>query len=252
LLHKTREKTSWFNHLLGIPDVLESYRLLRARMDSDDRFNDEDIPQLVICGHGSVDDPDGTVIYELTHETMATEPFQQIASDIVVARIPPSDQLLNVILRGAYVALQLSHREGFEVKVTEALAKGVPVIAYIAGGIPLQIIDNVTGYLVPISNVQGVADKLFSLFENPDERENMGQNAVKYLTEEYFTVWNSIAWLFMCNELTRNTEPSQGLIGEDVTRDRNGGMGDGRWLREFWQEKYQYKGKKHAKDVDIA
>jgi hypothetical protein len=80
----------------------------------------------------------------------------------------------------------------------------------------------------------------------------MGQNAVKYLTEEYFTVWNSIAWLFMCNELTRNTEPSQGLIGEDVTRDRNGGMGDGRWLREFWQEKYQYKGKKHAKDVDIA
>jgi hypothetical protein len=75
--------------------VLESYRLLRARMDSDDRFNDEDIPQLVICGHGSVDDPDGTVIYELTHETMATEPFQQIASDIVVARIPPSDQLLH-------------------------------------------------------------------------------------------------------------------------------------------------------------
>lgn len=240
------------SNLAGIPDVLESYRLLRARMDSDERFMDEDIPQLVICGHGSIDDPDGTLIYEMTHQTMATEPFQQIASDIVVARIPPSDQLLNVILRGAYVALQLSHREGFEVKVTEALAKGVPVIAYIAGGIPLQILDNTTGYLVPISDVQGVADKLFGLFENPDVRETMSRNAIKYLTEEYFTVWNSIAWLFMCNELTRNTDDSEGLLGEDVTRDRNGGIGDGRWLRDFWQEKYHYKGKKHAKDVDIA
>lgn len=238
-------------NFIGIPDVLESYRLLRARLDSDERFSDDDIPQLVICGHGSIDDPDGTLIYEETHGTMATEAFSQISSDIIVARIPPSDQLLNVILRGAYVALQLSHREGFEVKVTEALAKGVPVIAYRAGGIPLQIFDHKTGYLVPIGDVQGVADKLFTLFENPEERQMLSTNAVEYLTEEYFTVWNSIAWLFMSNELTRNTDVSEGLTAEEVTRDRNGGIGDSKWLRDFWQEKYKYKGRKHAKDVQL-
>lgn len=236
---------------VGIPDVLESYRLLRARMDSDERFNDDDIPQLVICGHGSIDDPDGTLIYELTYGTMSTDAFSQIASDIIVARIPPSDQLLNVILRGAYVALQLSHREGFEVKVTEALAKGVPVIAYKAGGIPLQIHDNKTGYLVPIGDIQGIADKLFNLFDHPEERQLLSENAVKHLTEEYFTVWNAIAWLFMSNEISKNTEESQGLTAEEATRDRNGGMGDSRWLRDFWQEKYNYKGPKHAKDVQF-
>ncbi|KAI8583353.1 hypothetical protein K450DRAFT_223218 [Umbelopsis ramanniana AG] len=240
-----------FDPSKGIPDVLESYRLLRMRMDSDDRFSDEDIPQLVICGHGSIDDPDGTIVYEQTYGTMVTEPFSQISSDIVVARIPPSDQLLNIILRGGYVALQLSHREGFEVKVTEALAKGVPIIAYQAGGIPLQIIEGVTGNLVPIGDVQAVADKLFILFEQPEVRQRLAEGAVKYLTEEYFTVWNAIAWLFMCNEITRNTTDSAGLVGEEATRDRNGGLGDSKWLRTFWQEKYNYKGRKHAKDVQL-
>lgn len=220
-------------------------------MDSDDRFNDEDVPQLVICGHGSIDDPDGTIIYEQTYGTMATEPFSQISGDIIVARIPPSDQLLNTILRGAYVALQLSHREGFEVKVTEALAKGVPVIAYQAGGIPLQIIEGVTGNLVPIGDVQGVADKLFTLFEQPELHQLLAEGAVKHLTEEYFTVWNAIAWLFMCNELTRNTDNSAGLMGEETTKDRNGGLGDSQWLRTFWQKKYNYKDRKHAKDVQL-
>lgn len=52
------------------------------------------------------------------------------------------------VLRQAAIALQLSLREGFEVKVTEAILKGVPVIATRVGGIPLQVIDGETGFLV--------------------------------------------------------------------------------------------------------
>jgi hypothetical protein len=37
-------------------------------------------------------------------------------------------------MQGATVALQLSTREGFEVKVSEAVLKRVPVIATKAGG----------------------------------------------------------------------------------------------------------------------
>jgi len=37
-------------------------------------------------------------------------------------------------MQGATVALQLSTREGFEVKVSEAVLKRVPVIASKAGG----------------------------------------------------------------------------------------------------------------------
>lgn len=58
------------------------------------------------------------------------------------------------LLRQARVAWQLSIREGFEVKVTEALLKGTPVIATKAGGIPLQVRDGETGFLVEIGDVQ--------------------------------------------------------------------------------------------------
>lgn len=48
----------------------------------------------------------------------------------------PMDEMLNTLLRGCVIAMQLSLREGFEVKVTEALMKGKPVVAYRTGGIP--------------------------------------------------------------------------------------------------------------------
>jgi alpha,alpha-trehalose phosphorylase (configuration-retaining) len=46
------------------------------------------------------------------------------------------------------VALQLSTRESFEVKVSEALRKGILVVATKAGGIPLQIEHGKSGYLI--------------------------------------------------------------------------------------------------------
>ena len=89
---------------------------------------------------------------------------REFADDIKAIVLPGKDQILNgttaltacnaesdvhsVVLRQATVALQLSLREGFEVKVTEAILKGVPVIATRVGGIPLQVIDGKTGFLV--------------------------------------------------------------------------------------------------------
>jgi glycosyltransferase involved in cell wall biosynthesis len=68
--------------------------------------------------------------------------------DCSIMRLEPNDQLLNTIISNAHVVLQLSMREGFEVKVSEALHKGRPVIATRAGGISLQVKDGVNGYIV--------------------------------------------------------------------------------------------------------
>lgn len=232
-----------FDPSKGIPDVLESYHLMRQRMDLDEKWTDADIPQLVVCGHGSIDDPDGTLIYEQTHNQLQSGPFASISGDIIVARLQPSDQLLNMILRGAHVALQLSHREGFEVKVTEALQKGVPVIAYEAGGIPLQIVRNITGFLAPIGDVQCVADHLYRLFDDTELRERMSRDAINNLTEEYFTIWSAMAWMFLANEMTGEAAreyTSKGLLDEDATWKRNNGIGNAKYVRSFWFEKYKF------------
>ena len=70
---------------------------------------------------------------------MAQPEYADIVNEVSVVRLPPCDQLFNTVLRCAHVALQLSVKEGFEVKVTEALAKGVPVVAFKAGMIILFV-----------------------------------------------------------------------------------------------------------------
>ena len=65
-------------------------------------------------------------------------------------------------------ALQLSTREGFEVKVSEALHAGKPVIASRTGGIPLQIEHGKSGYLVDVGDNDTVAKHMFDLYTNDD------------------------------------------------------------------------------------
>jgi len=222
-----------FDPSKGIFDVLESYRLLREKMDSVGTLPKTDIPQLVICGHGSIDDPDGAIIYEQTHQLVQSDRFAHINNDITVARLPPCDQLLNVVLRGAYVALQLSSREGFEVKVTEALSKGVPVIAFESGGIPLQIKHDFTGYLVPVGETGAVATLLFELFSNRDLHSRLSETAKNSINEDYFTPVNAINWLFLCNKISENVNDGEGLDDAGSCRD-SVRIGHGQWVKNLW------------------
>ena len=88
----------------------------------------KDMPQLVIVGHGAVDDVDGRTIPLDVWLRVQNLP-DDIKRDIKVAQLPDGDLVLNALMRRAHTALQLSLAEGFEVKVTEALHKGKPVIA---------------------------------------------------------------------------------------------------------------------------
>jgi len=106
-----------FDPAKGIPDAIKSYAKLRR-----DLYRAADVPQLLITGVSAIDDPDGTLIYDQTMELL--ESYPDIASDVCVMRVGPTDQLLNALMSQAKSALQLSTREGFEVKVSEAVHKG--------------------------------------------------------------------------------------------------------------------------------
>lgn len=79
--------------LSGIPNVIDSYakfrRLLRIRAPD---LTEADYPQLLICGHGAVDDPDASIIYDQVMKLINSESYVEFAKDIVVMRLPPSDQ----------------------------------------------------------------------------------------------------------------------------------------------------------------
>ncbi len=48
--------------LLGIEDLLEAYLIFRQKLYALERPPTDGGPQMIIMGHGSIDDPDGTVI----------------------------------------------------------------------------------------------------------------------------------------------------------------------------------------------
>jgi len=108
-----------FDPAKGIPDVIKSFAIFRRDLL---KGKAEKAPQLVICGHSSVDDPDGTMVFDQTQKLIVKE-YDDLKDDIIMVRLGPSDQLLNAVLTKAHIVLQLSTREGFEVKVSEALHK---------------------------------------------------------------------------------------------------------------------------------
>ena len=79
-----------FDPSKGIPNVIDSYVKLRKLLDG--KIPAEDTPQLLICGHGAVDDPDASIIYDQVMKLMQSNDYMKYASDIVAMRLPPSDQ----------------------------------------------------------------------------------------------------------------------------------------------------------------
>jgi len=187
-----------FDPAKGIPDVIASYYKFRnlLKANSPD-LSEEEHPQLLLCGHGAVDDPDASIIYDQVMQLIASEPYKLYSKDIIVMRLPPSDQLLNALMANSRIALQLSTREGFEVKVSEALHAGKPVIACRTGGIPLQIEDGKSGYLVTPGDHDSVAKHLYELYTDEDLYRKMSQYARTHVSDEVGTVGNAAAWLYL-------------------------------------------------------
>lgn len=190
-----------FDPSKGIPDVINSYARFHARLRAE--RPDMKPPKLLLCGHASVDDPDGAIIYDQTLDQLAKE-HPHLQGSVCVMRLPPSDQLLDVLMRNSTIALQLSTREGFEVKVVESLYHGKPVITTRAGGIPLQVRDRRNGFLVNISDSNAVADHLFDLWTDPDLYARFSAAAAEdaAATNELNTVGNAVSWLYLALRLT--------------------------------------------------
>jgi glycosyltransferase involved in cell wall biosynthesis len=186
-----------FDPSKGIPDVLEAYRKLRCMLEEEQK----PLPQLVITGNSSIDDPDGIRVHNALMCTLQTELYADFSDDIKVMRLPHRDQILDTLMSKCAIALQLSIKEGFEVKVTEALMKGKPIIASKIGGIPLQIDDDLTGYLVDSGNTKQVAQYMYDLLTDRGKYERMSKAAAERANKDYMTVPNALCWLYLALQL---------------------------------------------------
>ncbi|KAJ5982247.1 hypothetical protein N7451_012347 [Penicillium sp. IBT 35674x] len=190
-----------FDPSKGFFDVLSGYSMFHDRMQ--EAQPNAKVPKLVICGHGSVDDPDATETYDAVVNQIE-EKMPHLRDHICVVRAKPSDQVLNAVLSKAKIVLQLSTCEGFEIKVSEALRKGKPVIATNVGGLPYQIKDGESGFLIEPHDPQNVAQRLWELWNDEDLFNRLHDRAIKAPRDEVTTVGHLASWLYLVEKLVEN------------------------------------------------
>lgn len=194
-----------FDPSKGFDDCLAAYAYFRHNSAFCKGKPSDQTPQLLLCGHSSVDDPDGAIIFKDILDSLDND-YSDLKDSVVVMRVGPSDQMLNALLSCAHVALQLSTSEGFEVKVSEALHKGTPVIARSAGGLPLQIQHGKSGFLIQgedrDAEVRAVAEHLQTLFADERKYAEMSRYAACHVNDEVGTVGNAICWMYLMDRLT--------------------------------------------------
>lgn len=162
--------------------VINAYRMVK-------KYND---CILILAGSSAADDPEGEAVLNEVREYAKSDP------DIHILLLPPfSDRDINGLQRAATVVLQKSIKEGFGLTVSEAMWKGRPVIGGAVGGIPLQIVHGVTGFLV--HSAEGAAFRIRQFLNNPEMAKRMGDAGREYVRQnflitrqirDYLSVWH--------------------------------------------------------------
>jgi glycosyltransferase involved in cell wall biosynthesis len=87
--------------------------------------------------------------------------------------------------QAADVYLHAARADTFPTTIIEALACGVPVVATAVGGIPEQILDGETGFLVPAGDAPALAERLARLAQSPELVRAMAAAACRDATDRF-------------------------------------------------------------------
>ncbi|XHH09662.1 MAG: glycosyltransferase [Candidatus Bathyarchaeia archaeon] len=167
--------------------AIDVYRQVKKRLPN---------VQLLLIGGMATDDPEGMRYYEKTSRHAAEDPdIHILLTDLKGIK----DLEVNAFQRASQVVLQMSTREGFGLTVTEALWKGVPVVARRVGGIPLQIVDGVNGFLV--DSVEQATEKTLYLLRNAERAEQMGSNGRERVREKFLIVSHLRDYMLLFNDV---------------------------------------------------
>lgn len=92
---------------------------------------------------------------------------------------------LEEILGGCDLFLLPSEAESFGMAALEAMTSEVPVIATRSGGLPEVVNDGETGYLLPVGDVEGMAQRGIEILSDDDFRSRMGKRGREIAVERF-------------------------------------------------------------------
>jgi len=166
--------------------VIDMYRIVKKEI--------KDV-QLVLIASMANDDPEGWEYYEKTARHAGEDYDIHLLSNLNGV----GNLEVNAFQRASDVIIQKSLREGFGLVITEALWKGKPVVAANVGGIPLQVDNRRTGFLV--GDISECAERVIHLLKDKEIANKMGTSGKEYvrknflitrLLKDYLNLFNSL------------------------------------------------------------
>jgi Glycosyltransferase len=166
--------------------VIDAYRLVH-----------EEFPQvqLALVGSMATDDPEGWAFLNDTIEYADADPDIKILNNLNnVGAIE-----VNAFQSQSDVLIQKSTREGFGLTVSEALWKARPMVAGDVGGIPLQVLDAETGYLV--SSADECAERVKQILREPELGRSLARAGKEHVRKNFLTPRLLRDWLQIFKDL---------------------------------------------------
>jgi glycosyltransferase involved in cell wall biosynthesis len=114
--------------------------------------------------------------------------------------------------QAADVYLHAARADTFPNTVLEALACGTSVVATAVGGIPEQVDEGRTGFLVPPGDAKGLADRVIQLLSNEDLQKRLSQEAVRVARERYDARNQARAYLNWFEEIIETSNPRAATV----------------------------------------
>lgn len=152
--------------------VIDAYRIVKAERPE---------VQLALVGSMASDDPEGWDFYNSTLAHADGDPDVHILNNFNnVGAIE-----VNAFQSLSDVVIQKSTKEGFGLTVSEALWKGRPFIGGNVGGIPLQVEDGVTGYLV--DTVEDCGERILEILNDPGLGRSLGLRGKEHVRANFLT-----------------------------------------------------------------
>jgi trehalose synthase len=165
--------------------VIDAYRHVTAEMPD---------VQLALVGSMATDDPEGWEFFNSTLEYARGDPDIKILNNLNnVGSIE-----VNAFQSQAEVVLQKSIREGFGLTVTEALWKARPFIGGDVGGIPLQVQDGTTGFLV--ETPEECAQRSLEILCEPELGKRLGRAGKEHVRKNFLSPRLLRDWLRIFSE----------------------------------------------------
>ncbi len=166
--------------------VIDAYRIVK-----------EQVPevQLALVGSMATDDPEGWDFFNATVAHADGDPDIHILNNLNnVGAIE-----VNAFQSHCDVVIQKSIREGFGLTVTEAIWKGRPFIGGNVGGIPLQVSDGETGFLV--SSPQECAQRAVEILSDPELGQRLGRAGKESVRRRFLTPRLLRDWLVLFEQM---------------------------------------------------